>query len=68
MSVLPACVSVYHMHAWCSWRPEEDIRSPVSGVMDGCDLPCRHWELNLGFLQEQGVLLTVEASLLPWGS
>lgn len=28
MSVLPACMHVYHMHAWCLWRSEEDIRLP----------------------------------------
>ena len=25
MSVLPACMSVYSLHAWCPWRPEEGI-------------------------------------------
>jgi hypothetical protein len=22
-SVLPACMSVHHVHAWCHWRPEK---------------------------------------------
>ena len=24
---LTACVSLYHVHAWCLWRSEEDISS-----------------------------------------
>jgi hypothetical protein len=32
MSVLSACVSVHHMHAWCPQRPEEGIGSPGTGV------------------------------------
>lgn len=27
MGVLPACMSIYHMHAWHSQRPEESVRS-----------------------------------------
>ena len=27
MDVLPACLSVYHLCAWCPQRPEEDIGS-----------------------------------------
>ncbi|EDL00481.1 mCG113792, isoform CRA_a, partial [Mus musculus] len=37
----------------------------VAGIaeIDGCELPCRCWELNLGPLEEQQVLLTTEPSL-----
>lgn len=44
---LPAC--------WCSQRSEEGIgiRSPGTGVMNGCEPSCRCWELNSGTLQEQ---------------
>ena len=28
------------------------------GIIDSCELPCWCWELNLGPLQEQQVLLT----------
>lgn len=28
MCVLPVCVSVHHVHAWCPWEPEEGIGSP----------------------------------------
>lgn len=30
-----------------------------------CELPCECWELNLGVLEEQTVLLTAELSLQP---
>ena len=32
---------------------------------DNCEPPCGGWELNLGLLQEQQVLLTTEPSLRP---
>jgi hypothetical protein len=28
-------------------------RGPGTGVIDGCELPCRCWESNLGTLEEQ---------------
>lgn len=39
-----------------------------SGVTDGCEVPCGFWELNLGSLQEQSVLLASEPSPLPPGT
>jgi hypothetical protein len=52
-------------HAWYLWRPEEGVESSGAEVMDGFELPCRSWELNLGPLEEQpqSVLLTMEVSL-----
>lgn len=44
--------SVHHRHAWYLQRPEEGIRSPEIGVLDGCKLPCRYWEPNPGSLEE----------------
>ena len=41
----------------------EGARYPGTGVIDNCKLPCGYWELNLGPLEEQPVLLTVEPSL-----
>ena len=32
-------------------------------ITDGCEPPCGCWELNLGPLEEQAVLLTTEPSL-----
>ena len=34
-------------------------------MTDGCEPPCGCWELNLGPLEEQTVLLTTESSLQP---
>lgn len=34
MGVLPTCVFVYQMHAWCLRRSEER----ETGVIDGCEL------------------------------
>jgi hypothetical protein len=45
---------VYHVHAWCPWRPQEGVRSPGTGVANSCGC----WELSSGPLQE-----TVEPSL-----
>lgn len=28
MNVLPACMYVYHVHAWYPWGPEENNGSP----------------------------------------
>lgn len=46
--------------AWCPWRPEEGIRSPGPGIMEGCEVPS-----NLGPMQECPVLLTSDLSLQP---
>lgn len=54
---LPACMSVQHFYAWCSWRPEGTAFSGI-GVMDGCGLPHWCWDLNLGLQEKQLVLLT----------
>lgn len=40
MSVFSTCIYVYHMHAYCLWRPEEGSRSPGALVKDDCELPC----------------------------
>ena len=63
MSVLPACISVYHACVWCLQRPEEEIRSPGIGVTDNCKPPCGCRELNSGPLEEQAMLLIAEPSL-----
>ena len=43
--------------------PVEAIRSLGTGVTDSCEQPCGCWELNLGPLEEQEMLLTTEPSL-----
>ena len=50
-----------HIHAWCQKRPER-VFEP--GVIES--VSCHvSWELNLGPLEEQCVLLTTEPSLQP---
>lgn len=44
---------------------QKNIRYPGTGVTDGFKLPCEYWELNLGPLKEQPVLLTIEPSFQP---
>ena len=61
MSVLPACIYVDDMHVWCPQRSEEGIRFLGSRVMG--EPLCGYWELNLGPLQKQQVLLTCTCHL-----
>ena len=61
----PACMSVYHIPAQCPGRPEEGIRSPGTGAVDGCELPCGCWELNVGPLQGQPQLSYWTNSAVP---
>lgn len=35
-------------------------------IIDSSEYPCSSWELYLGPLDEQHVLLTSESSLQPW--
>ena len=35
------------------------------GITDSCELPCGCWELNLGPLEKQSLLLIDEPSLQP---
>jgi hypothetical protein len=39
LSVLPACMYVYYVCAWCPQRSEESIGSPGTGIIDGWELP-----------------------------
>ena len=59
MGVLLACTYVHHMHMVAT-ETEGSIKPTGLGVTD-----CGCWELNLGSLQEQPVLLTADSSLQP---
>ena len=63
ISILPACMSVYHVFAWHILRPEEDIRFSGTEVTGKYASPSKVRNLNLDILQEQPVLLTAEPSL-----
>lgn len=52
------CVFFLHVCIWtmciqCPQKSGKNIGSPVSGVTEGCELWCGHWDLNLGLLQGQ---------------
>lgn len=46
MSVLVACICVYHMYAYCLWKSEEGINSNGTEVRDRYDPLCMCWEPN----------------------
>ena len=39
MDVWPACMRVYHGHAWWLKRPAEGIRSFDTGITDSWEMP-----------------------------
>jgi hypothetical protein len=45
--------------AWCSWRPEEDIRTPEAGLTDGYEKPQRCWKSNTGSFGRAAQLITM---------
>jgi hypothetical protein len=47
-----------------AYRDQKRASDPLELVTCGYELPCGWWELNLGPLEEQSVLLTTEQS--PW--
>lgn len=50
------------MRARCLGSLDEYVTSLVTGVRNGCEILCGYGELNLGPLQKQEVLFTVEPS------
>ena len=56
MSVLPVCMPVYHVHAWCAWRSGERKGSLGTRVIDCCEPSSQYQESNLGSLEEQPLL------------
>lgn len=55
-------ISVQQLYARCPQWPEEGTGSLRTEVSDRCEMPSRCWELSLGSLEEQPVLLTTESS------
>lgn len=56
---------MYTMCLQCPQRPEEGNRSPGTGIIRGCELSSRCWELNLNPLLEQLVLFIAEPIYRP---
>jgi hypothetical protein len=40
MNVLPACIYMHNVCAWCPQRPMKALDPPGAGVIDSCDLLC----------------------------
>jgi hypothetical protein len=60
MSVLSACTNVC---AWYPQRSKEGVGSSETSLIDGYEPLCGCWDQNLGPLEKQPVLLTIEPSL-----
>lgn len=54
----PQYMAMHHMHAWYPGKLEKDVVSLGTAATDSCELSCGLWDLNLGPLEEQSVLLT----------
>ena len=50
LSILPECMFPSHVYSWCLQRAEGAMGFLRTGFTDGCEQPCRCWELNLGFI------------------
>lgn len=57
MTLLSACMSVYHLPVWCLQRPEEDIIPQEFEFQTAVNC----WKLNLDLLQIRAV-----SALIPW--
>ena len=60
--VLPKCMSVYQVCAWCLEGPEERVGVPRGRFTDGSELLCGSWESKPSLLEESPVILTAEPS------
>lgn len=64
MTALPsACLCIICMPGTCVCQKR--VGSLGTGIMGGCEPPCKCWKLSLVPLQVQQVLLTSEPSLQP---
>lgn len=61
--VLLLYVYVYHVYKWCLWRSEGVVKSPGTGVADGCGPPCESFRV----LNNIWNLLTYLSSPQPIG-
>lgn len=60
ISVLSAYMPVHHM---CAGPMEVRRGCLILQEVEGCELPCEYWELNIRPTQEYTVLLPTEPSL-----
>lgn len=64
-AILPLCMFVHHIHAWCPWKLEESVRSPGTNLTDSCGCPCGCRAWDQGPREEQLALLSMCLSLQP---
>lgn len=63
MGLLAACMCVCALvWAWCIWS-QKRLSDHLELELEGCELPCGWWDLNLCTLEKQPVLLTVKPTL-----
>lgn len=60
---MSASMSLQHIPAWYSKKPEESVRSLRTGVTDGCEMPCECWTPNPCSLEGQSGLAIAEPAL-----
>lgn len=65
MSVLLACMFVSQVCAQCLRRPEDNVRSPETGIADSCEQPYGCWELKMGLFGRTVNVFKAEQSLQP---
>lgn len=63
---LSAYVYMYHVHAWCLWKPEEVLDALELVLEMGYKLPYGLWKRNAGSLHKQKVFLNY-SSIFPGG-
>lgn len=66
--ILCEYVHVMPLHHVCAWYlkgPEEGIGFSETGVVGGCEMPCRCWKQNLDPLKQQSLTLSAEPFSSP---
>lgn len=63
MGVLPACICVHHMNAWCPLRVEVGVGSLELRRVVSCPVSARNW--NKGFAEASGALNCWASSSAP---
>lgn len=56
VSVLSTCMCMHHVHIYCMWRPQKDIRSPGTRVTDHCEPPAGCWDWTRIFCERSSAL------------
>lgn len=49
MSILHAFIFMYHVYAWCWWRPKQAVESLWTRIIGSCEPPpCKCWNYVVG--------------------